>query len=493
VAGTTISFLGIQMVGASNIYGTASTETITGSISADSFYGGAGADVINGSDGNDDFYVGGTDALGVNFDGGNDSDDIQLLSDASFNTASTFINFERIVTNGFNINIVSGSTVSFAGMTASGTVNIYGDTGIETITGTENGDNIYAGDGADIINGGGGNDNFYVSGTESLGDVYDGGAGTNYVRLDADSSFNSANSFTNIATMINNGFNMYVTSGSTVDFSSMARSGAGEIYGDVGNETIIGFNNTNVFYGLGGADTMTGGSGNDSFWVSGTESLGDVYNANGGTDYVRLGADSYFDNTTVFNGIYGVVFNGFNMIVTSGSTVDLSGMIRSGTGQIHGEAGNETITGMDNTDIMYGFAGNDVLIGGLGADQLYGGNDNDTLYGGDALDDLYGEAGADTFVFEAATAFAARDRVRDFSLVDNDVIDISDLLTGYTFGVDDLTDFVQIVDSGSHSIMSVDVTGTGTFGAGTEIAFMYNISGITDEVALETSGNLITH
>ncbi len=603
VAGTTISFLGIQMVGASNIYGTASTETITGSISADSFYGGAGADVIIGGDGNDDFYVGGTDALGVTFDGGNDSDDIQLLSDASFNTTSTFTNFERIVTNGFNINIVSGSTVSFAGITASGVVNIYGAAGTETITGTESGDNIYAGDGADIINGGAGNDNFWVSGTESLGDVYDGGAGTDYVRLSADSQFNSANSFTNLTSIVTNGFNMYVTSGSTVDFSSMTRNGAGETYGAAGNETIIGFSNTNVLHGLGGADTMTGGTGNDSFWVSGTESLGDVYNGNGGTDYVRLGADSYFDNTTVFNGIYGVVFNGFNMIVTSGSTVDLSGMIRSGTGQIHGEGGNETIIGMDSGDTIFGFGGNDVLTGGLGNDTIDGGtginvavydgdalefsvdvvggtirvvddraalngdegsdvlsnistlrfngvdydissydtsgngsaqtiigtnggntisagnntdivfggrgNDNlsgdngddtifggagdDIIYGNNGLDSLYGGIGADTFVFENANAFNNIDGIYDFDTLETDAIDITDLLTGYTFGVDDLTDFVQILDNGANSDAYVDVTGTGTFGAGTQIATLYNVTGLTDEIALETLGNLITH
>ena len=77
--------------------------------------------------------------------------------------------------------------------------------------------------------------------------------------------------------------------------------------------------------------------------------------------------------------------------------------------------------------------------------------------------------------------------------METDAIDISDLLSGYTFGVDDLTDFVQILDNGANSDLYVDVTGTGTFGVGTQIATLYNVTGLTDEVALETSGNLITH
>ena len=52
--------------------------------------------------------------------------------------------------------------------------------------------------------------------------------------------------------------------------------------------------------------------------------------------------------------------------------------------------------------------------------------------------------------------------------------------------------FVQIVDAGANSNVFVDVTGTATFGAGTQVATLYGINGITDEVALETSGHLIT-
>jgi len=91
-----------------------------------------------------------------------------------------------------------------------------------------------------------------------------------------------------------------------------------------------------------------------------------------------------------------------------------------------------------------------------------------------------------------AFAFNDVDRIYDFSTVEADVLDIQDLLSGYTFGVDDLTDFVQIVDSGAHSLVRVDTTGTADFTA-PQIVTLYGINGLTDEVALETAGTLITH
>jgi hypothetical protein len=64
-------------------------------------------------------------------------------------------------------------------------------------------------------------------------------------------------------------------------------------------------------------------------------------------------------------------------------------------------------------------------------------------------------------------------------------------MNGYQDGVDTLTDWVQIADSGSDSAVSIDVTGTSTFGAGTQVATLMGITGLTDESALVTSGNLL--
>jgi hypothetical protein len=63
--------------------------------------------------------------------------------------------------------------------------------------------------------------------------------------------------------------------------------------------------------------------------------------------------------------------------------------------------------------------------------------------------------------------------------------------TGYQHGVDAVTDWIQITTSSSDSVVKVDVTGSATFGAGTQIATLTGITGLTDEAALVSSGNLL--
>ncbi len=79
--------------------------------------------------------------------------------------------------------------------------------------------------------------------------------------------------------------------------------------------------------------------------------------------------------------------------------------------------------------------------------------------------------------------------MQDFSLADGDKINVSDLISGYDPLSDAISDFVQITDDGTHSTLFVDTDG----GADnfTEVATLFNITGLSDEEALETSGNLI--
>ena len=82
------------------------------------------------------------------------------------------------------------------------------------------------------------------------------------------------------------------------------------------------------------------------------------------------------------------------------------------------------------------------------------------------------------------------DDVHDFSLAEGDKLDISDVLVGYDELTDMISDFVQVTDDGTHSTLYIDVDG----GADNfvQVANMFNVTGLTDEDALETSGNLIT-
>lgn len=104
---------------------------------------------------------------------------------------------------------------------------------------------------------------------------------------------------------------------------------------------------------------------------------------------------------------------------------------------------------------------------------------------------MTGGADADVFVFEAASAYSNIDVITDFSLGDNDKINLVNLLGAYNPLTQAITDFVQITTSGSNSLLSVDRDGTGAGYGFTQIATLNGITGLTDEAALVSSGNLV--
>lgn len=145
--------------------------------------------------------------------------------------------------------------------------------------------------------------------------------------------------------------------------------------------------------------------------------------------------------------------------------------------------------GTSGADTLNGAVFNETLFGRDGNDTLNGNDGDDTLYGGGGVDTLSGGNDADTFVFESASAFSSVDTITDFDVSENDVIDIADLLSGYDELTDAITDFVQITDNGTDSALLVDADG----GADNfvQVATLLGVTGLTDEDALETSGNLI--
>ena len=121
---------------------------------------------------------------------------------------------------------------------------------------------------------------------------------------------------------------------------------------------------------------------------------------------------------------------------------------------------------------------------------IYGDSGDNTVQGTSDADYLYGNDGADVFLFESVNAFEAVDTIGDFDMSEGDVLDVSDLLSGYDSLSDAISDFVQITDNGSDSVVSVDIDGGGDNFV--QVATIYGIMGITNEADLETSGVLIT-
>lgn len=149
----------------------------------------------------------------------------------------------------------------------------------------------------------------------------------------------------------------------------------------------------------------------------------------------------------------------------------------NGDDNLYGQDGNDHLIGGNGNDLLYAQDGNDTLDGGAGNDTLYGGNGNDTLNGGAGTNSLEGDGGNDTFVFDSS-ALGATNTIVDFHST-QDVLNIHDLLTGYTSGVSSIDDFVHLTQSGSNMILSVDTDGTGSGHTFQNIATLNGVSGLT--------------
>ena len=134
-----------------------------------------------------------------------------------------------------------------------------------------------------------------------------------------------------------------------------------------------------------------------------------------------------------------------------------------------GSSGSETIMGLGGDDLIYGMDGDDVLYGGSGIDFLFGGN------------------GADTFVFDDIND---ADHVQDFDVNDGDILDISNLLTGYDPVTDAIADFVTVTSDGSQTVVYVD--GDGGADSFVQVAVLHGVADVGSVESLEDAGALVT-
>ena len=206
---------------------------------------------------------------------------------------------------------------------------------------------VASADQADVLRGLGGNDLLFGG---SGSDTLDGGPGADALiggpGVDtADYSLSSAAVSVNLLTGLGSG---------------------GDAQGDIltGIESIIGSAFNDTLAGNGGANSLAGGVGNDTYFVSGAEIV--TESANAGTDNVYA-------------------------TVNYRLSANVDHLILQGSAGLQGY-GN----GLGN--LIYGAAGNDLLDGGTGADGLLGGAGNDAYFvdnAGDAVIENLGE-GSDT-------------------------------------------------------------------------------------------------
>jgi VCBS repeat-containing protein len=170
------------------------------------------------------------------------------------------------------------------------------------------------------------------------------------------------------------------TASGTALFTNHLLNSADTMTGGTGDDTIRGFGNTDTISGGAGNDTIDGGAGTDTiFGGAGNDTIA------GGT-----GGDwaDYSDISGAGNGITGTV-NGTVTGALSG-TDTLTGIenIRGtqAADTITGDGANNRLEGQGGDNVLIGLGGNDTLIGDSGADTLVGGLGNDTLTGGTGTD-----------------------------------------------------------------------------------------------------------
>ena len=402
----------------------------TGTNDADNITGNSGNNTLTGLGGNDTLVGGG----GVDRLVGGDGDDYYVID------STTDVVVEANTIGSGTDTVQTSVTYLLAANVENGVITAAG-----TLTGSAGGNTLTAeGIGANItLNGG--------LGADLLVNDSIGGTVTHVVDNVGDSVEGSAMGTDNVVSSVS--FDMDVRGDGDVDNLTLTGSAALNGYGNAANNTINGNSGANILDGRGGDDHLNGGGGNDSYYV---DSNGDVLTDTSGVD-------------TVFaDGVDWTLGTGFEKLTLLG------------VGNYDG-AGNtlaNTITGNDGSNSLFGGSGNDTLIGGLGSDILEGGLGTDRLIGG---------GDSDTFYFAATNQGA--DTIVDFQQgIGGDAIDISDILIGYNGNV---SEFVQITQSGGNTIVKVDANGLVGGSSWVTIATLTGVNLGTDEATVLGNGNLI--
>ncbi len=426
------------------------------------------------------YFVGETFPGSIN--GGTGSDTLDLSgSNSSFSVTLTsadangFAGTASAISGGFEgIDILIGGTGSdtLTGANAASTWEVDGSnryllgaralpfSNFETLRGGSNAD-MFQVRGSQRVNlaGGDGADQFIFADGVVITGTLDAGAGTDTLDLSANTqgevfaitAIGSLDGFGGTAPRILGGFTNLdsLNAGSGEDSLSGLNADSGwEIDG---SHRYLSGGHTLAFSGI---ETLNGGSGADTFQISGTQDV--AVRGNAGADQFvfsvnaaitgALSGGAGFD--TLDYTAYAESDPGYGFAVT----VDLAEGTATGT---QGVSGIEKVIGSESKDSLtagaqdiefYGGAGDDTLNGGSGNDLLYGGAGMDTLNGGAGNDRLYGEAGVDFLNGGAG----------------NDT---------YIVGVDWGIDIVAQDDGGGADVMDFSTAGSGlTFTLGSVVA-----------------------
>jgi Ca2+-binding RTX toxin-like protein len=178
------------------------------------------------------------------------------------------------------------------------------------------------------------------------------------------------------------------------------------VFGEAGNDTLIGSALADQLDGGGGVDTLRGLGGQDRLIPGGG---GGALVGGKGKDTAALAGDGewlvndaridHASDVTTLQGVETVTIAG-GPDADSVTAVAFSGavLLRGGEGEdeLRSGSGRDHLIGGPGDDVLAGGDGNDLLEGEQGADELRGGDGNDQLLGGAGEDECVGGSGADS-------------------------------------------------------------------------------------------------
>ena len=372
--------------------------------------GRQGADIMTGGDGDDTYEV---DDIG---------DRAIEAANGGFDTVRSSVSFGLSV--GVEALILTGSA-SIDGTGNDEDNRISGNGAANTLVGRGGDDELLGFGGDDNLSGGAGNDR--LNGGAGI-DRMIGGTGddTYFVNSTADTVIETVNAgedtvYSSVSYIL----------GSNVETLILTGTAGIDGQGNTLANLMVGNRANNVLDGKGGADTMLGGFGND------------IYIVNDAGDLVIETPGAGFD------------------IVNASVSHTLADFIEElslqGSANLRGD-GNflaNTISGNVGANRLYGQEGDDIISGGAGNDRIYGGLDRDTMTG---------EQGLDRFVFTdiAESTVSRADRITDFRVSGNDLIDVSAIDAAPAVGNQTFTFIGSGAFTGAGQIRSY-ISGSSTF------------------------------
>lgn len=415
-------------------------DTLVGGAGNDTLVGEFGSDLLVGGSGDDYYIVGGDEADTVQELGGEGTDTVET-DDINYSLDD---HVENLVLTSQDLHIAQANNLDNVITDGGGIGIVGGEGGNDTIRMGGGDDTAFGGDGHDLLEGGEGNDELRGDlmatgdGLAPGNDTLDGGAGVDtlagglgddtYIVDDpldvvqedagagADTVITRSTEVTLAANVENmtaadtgltltNGAYMVMYGNELANVITGTDAAANWIEAGEGNDTLIGGTRNDILDGQGGINLMSGGLGDDLYYIADNNQL-IVENEEEGRDaivmqqafnvqlgenienqYVLTPSQNPGSFITSLLGAFNVTGNGLsNRLTGSDGANTLMGLDGDDTIASHG--GADSLDGGEGNDSLLGGAGNDTLIGGAGNDLLNGGSGNDSMNGGTG-DDIY--------------------------------------------------------------------------------------------------------